>query len=123
MYKSTDLSLSTVLLLVFVFYLPLLDVAYFDRRALNSLQFCFIISLSSPMFLSIQQIFVDSDCVPGTVDTVVNKTDKVCVSERRWGCDDGKVWALGLGRVSGRTPEMLRLNSQAGAFLTQGKHV
>ena len=51
------------------------------------------------------------------------KQDIYSVSKRRWGCDDGKEWVLGLKRVSGRTPEILNMNSQPGAFLTLAKHV
>ena len=74
------------------------------------------------MFLFIQQILVDFHCVSGTGDTVVSKTSTLFLREDG-GCDDGNEWVLGLKRVSGRTPEILNMNSQPGAFLTLAKHV
>lgn len=50
------------------------------------------------MFSFTQQIFVDSHYVPGTWDTVVNKTEIVSVPERRRESGDEKVWGIGPGK-------------------------
>ena len=55
------------------------------------------------MFLFIQQIFVDFHCVSGIGDNS-GKQDSTLVSERRWGCDDGKEWVLGLKKSIRENP-------------------